>query len=136
MFNYPAIFNPNNAHPYRHLVGKVLDPTFDVFDNFFEDFGRHFGSAVYQDEDGNGVYELEVPGFNKDNLKCELSNGVLTIQGSREVKDKNYAGKSQILKRLEVGGEAQDVAAEVRDGILKVVVTYTKPVPGKVVEVK
>ena len=76
-----------------------------------------------------------MPGFNKDNLKVELSNGVLTIQGSREVKDKNYAGKSQIIKRLEVG-EAQDVAAEVRDGILKIVLTYQKPVPGKVVEVK
>lgn len=130
MFNLPAIFNPER----RSLV-KLFDPTFDVFDNFFEDFGRHFGNAVYQDENGNGVYELEVPGFNKDNLKCELSNGVLTIQGSREVKDKNYAGKSQILKTLEVG-EAQDVAAEVRDGILKVIVTYTKPGPGKVVEVK
>ena len=129
MFNLPAIFNPE-----RRSLGKLLDPI-DVFDGFFEDFGRHFGNAAYQNEDGNGVYELEVPGFNKDNLKVELSNGVLTIQGSREVKDKNYAGKSQILKRLEVG-EAQDVAAEVRDGILKIVLTYQKPVPGKVVEVK
>lgn len=132
MFNLPAIFSNR-----RSLTEKVLDPTFDVLENFFEDFKANFGSITYTDSEGNGVYEVEVPGFNKDNLRVELSNGLLTIQGSREVKDKNYAGKSNILKRLEVG-EAENVEAEVKDGILKIVLKYPKPAPEvkKVVEVK
>jgi HSP20 family molecular chaperone IbpA len=132
MFNLPAIFNPKRS------LERVFDPTFDIFDNLFDDIKTTFGGAMtYVDQDGNGVYMVEVPGFNKDNLKVELSEGIMTIQGSRELKDKNYVGKSNLFKRLQVG-DVENVEAEVKDGILKIVLKYSKPEPkeSKVVEVK
>jgi HSP20 family protein len=107
-----------------------------LFDRLFDDFDRFFGTNCYTDESGDCIYQLEVPGYNKDNINVELSDGVLTIKGDREVKDKNYVGHSKIHKRLSVGGDVSDAEANVQDGILTIRLKYPEPAPGKQIEVK
>lgn len=73
-----------------------------LFDEFFPRFGRTevepFGGwippvDIYETPE-KVVIEAEVPGVEKDNIKIEYSNGVLTIKGERklekEVKEEDY----------------------------------------------
>jgi len=119
----------SNLLPVKKQKGTLsrlfdLDSSF-LFDRISEDFDRFFGTNCYADEDGNTVYQLEVPGFNKDNLKVDIADGVLTISGDRQVQTKNYAGQSRIFKRLSVG-EIEDAEATVTDGILTLKLKYPK----------
>jgi HSP20 family molecular chaperone IbpA len=100
--------------------GSLFD--WDPFENLFSDFHSLFEDAVtYQDDDKNIVVELEVPGFNKDNLSVELAGGNLTIRGTREVKTECYVGRKEINKSYRVG-DFQDATAQVVDGILRVTI--------------
>jgi len=108
------------------LFNRFLDPDLDPFENLSEQFDRFFGNCCHTDEDGNVIYQVEVPGFNKNNLKVEVADGILTISGEREVKDKYYAGQSKFHKRLTVG-EIEDADANVTDGILTLTLKYPKP---------
>lgn len=100
--------------------GSIFD--WDPFESLRHNFFDMFDDAVtYLDDDKNLVVELEVPGFNKDNIDIELSNGVLSINGKREVKTECYVGRKEISRRYTVG-DFQDATATVNDGILKVVI--------------
>lgn len=57
-------------------------------------------------------YELDVPGFNKDTLKIELSNNRLTIKGK--------SNDREIDAVYSVGQKVKDVKAKVKDGILTI----------------
>ena len=85
-----------------------------------------FGDAKYLD--GNTlVYEIEVPGFNKDNIKMELSNGILCVKGERDVGE-NHAGKKYLEKTLDIGDiSSESLSAEVVDGILYVKIGLPEP---------
>lgn len=119
----------------RDRVPSLFDDKF-VLENLFDDFDRIFGTNVFTNESGDAVYQLEVPGFNKDNLEVEISDGVLTIKGDRKVKDKNYVGQSSMYKRLTVGSDVEDASAKITDGILTVTLKRAKTEPGKKIEVE
>jgi HSP20 family protein len=115
MDNLPTIFNRSGFMPslFRN----------DFMDSFFEDFNRMFDSCCYETDEGACIYELEVPGFNKDNLDVEISKGVLTISGEREVSGDSYAGKRKVFKQLQIGEIDEDeVEAQIADGILRLTV--------------
>ena len=116
---------------------RGIDSLFDwnPFESLKLDFFDMFEDAVtYFDDEKNVVVELEVPGFNKDNIEIELSGGVLNIKGEREVKTECYVGRKSINKRYSIG-EYTDATATVNDGILKVVIT-TPSEEKKSIEVK
>lgn len=102
-----------------------------LFDSFFENslrdsFDHVFGDTKYVDSDGNAVIEIEVPGFNQENLNVEIADGILTLSGKREYgDDQSHAGQSQIARRMTVGN-VEDVKAEIKDGILKLVLMYPR----------
>ena len=83
-----------------------------------------FGDVKYFDSEKNLVYEIDVAGFNKDNLKVKLNNGILNITGDRDDHSHKQAGKKSIHKRLNVG-EVEKIEAKAKDGILYV--TLTRP---------
>lgn len=111
--------------------GGLMPSIWDRFDSFFDEalrdtFNDIFGDTHYKDADGNTVLLIEVPGFNKENLKVEVANGVMTIEGDRSIGEGEvHAGNATISRRMTVG-EVQDVKAEIKDGILKVVLNYPR----------
>jgi len=121
---------------------KRMDHWFDTnfFDNpfgsLFSDFQTVFNDGVvtYLDDDKNYVIELEVPGFNKDNIAVELAGGILTVSGKREVKTECFVGCKEINKRYTVG-DFQDATAAVENGILRITIK-TPTAETKKVEVK
>lgn len=86
-------------------------PIADWSDDFFNLKSSLFNTdtSYTVDEKGQNVLQIEVPGFNKENLKVEISNGVLTIQGETE--------NRKVFKQYTMG-IVQDVKASIKDGIL------------------
>ena len=127
----------------------------DVFEDLFGDlsrefrgidrrlYGRHAEREMLTDvREHEDSYELEIdlPGFKKDQLQIELTDGTLTITASkgldkdekdhkgRLIRQERYAG---VLRRSFYVGEEitpEDVTAKFEDGVLKLTVPKKQPV--------
>ncbi len=118
----------------------------NLFDDFFEDLNRPMrallparaaasrSSVMSTDvREKDGAYELDIdlPGYKKEDVKCELKDGYLTVSAVRksEADDKDAAGKFLRRERFYGScsrsfyvGEAvdqNDIKARFEDGILK-----------------
>lgn len=119
-----------------------------VFDEFFKDFwseGGTSGSAsfvpstnVWEDDDKFNI-ELSAPGFNKEDIKVEVEENVLTIAGEHKTEaektEKTYTRKEfsfGSFKRsftLPETVNAENINAKYENGILRM------ELPKKTVEV-
>ena len=76
------------------------DNLFDTFDNFTRNFFRSNNANLpafrtdIRETDGGYVLEAELPGFNKEDIRLDLKDGILTISAEHsESKDeKNEQG--------------------------------------------
>ena len=120
----------------------------NLFDEFFNDpfemnmllprgrdplYGKHSKNLMKTDvRETEGSYELDIdlPGFKKDDLNIDLSNGYLTIQASkgldkdeqdkdgRYIRRERYAGS--MSRSFYVGDvKPEEVSAKFEDGILR-----------------
>ena len=80
-----------------------LIPRKYYLDDFFDDFVSSKENAMMKcdiyEKDGKFNIEVDVPGFNKENINIECKDGYLTIEAVREVEensnDKNYIRKER-----------------------------------------
>lgn len=100
--------------------GNPLENVDSIFDHLWGSFDEIFGDARYVNDKGCMVYEIECPGFNKDNLAVEIADGILTVKGERG----EGSRKQEIFKRMSVGS-SEEVQAEIKDGILYL--TFVEP---------
>ena len=79
-----------------------LIPRKYYLDDFFDDFvSSKDGSVMKCDiyEKGGKVHiELDVPGFNKEDVKVDLDDGILTIAASKH-EDKEEKEKRKLLSK-------------------------------------
>ena len=104
-------------------------------DDFFDDFvpmpkmpKNEMKCDIY--ENGGRVHiELDVPGFNKDDVKVDLDDGILTIVASKhedkEEKEKNYYRKERsygsFKRQFNVGNvKENEIDAKFNNGVLKI----------------
>ena len=108
---------------------------FDLFDEMFNDpfFTRGENKLMRTDiKEKNDHYELEVdlPGYEKENIKIELSDGYLTIHASMnksvdDEKDSKYVHKERYVgnssRSFYVGDNVKekDIKATFKNGTLK-----------------
>lgn len=108
---------------------------FDLFDEMFNDpfFTRGENKLMRTDiKEKNDHYELEVdlPGYEKENIKIELSDGYLTIHASMnksvdDEKDSKYVHKERYVgnssRSFYVGDNVkeEDIKATFKNGTLK-----------------
>lgn len=108
----------------------------DVFDNMFNDSffkgTNNYMRTDVKEINNNYVLEMELPGFNKDNISVELHEGYLTITGNKssnvDEKDNNgniirqerYSGSCS--RSFYVGDEVkqEDIKASYNNGELKI----------------
>lgn len=107
------MFWPAASDERKRFLEKY-DEMDSVFGNLLGDFSVAFGDCQYQNKDGDLIREIDCPGFNKENLKIELSDGIVSIKGER--KDGEGVDR-KIYKRYRVG-TYEIVDAEIKDGIL------------------
>lgn len=112
----------------------------DLFDDLFPSPRRHGMKCDIYEKDGNYHIEMDVPGFDKNDIAIECNNGYLTITAEKkdEINDegKNYIRRERRCGRYErsfyVGDvDANDIEAEFKDGLLKIVVPKKAEVVNK-----
>lgn len=77
----------------------------------------------------DGAYLImEVPGFNKSNLKVEMENGYLFVEGARTYKLNGEEVTRNVSKKFQVGDgyNAESCEATIEDGLLTVYVPNMK----------
>ncbi|MEJ2158323.1 MAG: Hsp20/alpha crystallin family protein [Desulfobacteraceae bacterium] len=112
-----------------------------LFDDFFYPSSRRSDDKslwnwnpavdIYEDDD-NIVVKAEIPGMDKESIDVDVKDRVLTIKGERsenhEVKEERYYRKESSYGRFEraftlpADVKTDEIKAEYKDGILKVMV--------------
>jgi HSP20 family protein len=101
---------------------------------FGEAFGLSKSSKIVEEnyeinQTKDGVYLFfEAPGFNKTNLKVEMEDGMITINGKRTYEINKQEKVKTISKKFTVGTEydAESIEATIEDGLLTVFVPNFK----------
>ncbi len=108
------------------------------FDNFLDDFfvtDKDFSktSCDIYEEDGKYHVEMDLPGYKKEDVSVDCTEGYLTIEANKssetKEKKKNYLRQERtfgkIQRKFYVGNiNTADIKAEFRDGVLNVVVPH------------
>ena len=128
--------------------------SFDLFDNFFgdDDFftkkEHHLMKTDIKEKKDKYVIEMDLPGYEKENINLELNNGYLEISAKVE-KNEEDNDEEKFIRRERFFGECsrsfyvgddikeEDINAEFKNGILKVEVpkketVETAPVTKKI----
>ena len=127
MMYMPSIFGEN-----------LMNDWFADFDNAFFDrkpvapkAPRAFMKADIRELESGYEVDIDLPGFKKEDIKLELSNGSLSIAASKEEKkeEKEESGKlirqerytGSMERRFYVGKDIteEDIKARFEDGVLK-----------------
>lgn len=111
-----------------------LLPNKFYLDNFFDDFIKDDKNLemmkcdIYED-DGKYHVEMDVPGFDKNDISVECEDGYLTIEAEKksesEEKNKKYIRKERtygkVKRQFYVGNvDEENVKAEFKNGVLKI----------------
>tara|TARA_Y100001947_G_scaffold127302_1_gene112271 strand:- start:1724 stop:2140 length:417 start_codon:yes stop_codon:yes gene_type:complete len=109
----------------------------DIFNRFFEmeDFnGGHPFYNIKRINDNKYVLEMALAGYKKSEVKVEVTDGVLSIQGSSSFTDKEAQAyihrgisKRSFAKRLQLSEYVECTGAKLEDGMLKVDLEYNPP---------
>lgn len=123
---------------------------FDLFDNFFgnDDFFAKKESLMKTDikeTDSKYIIEMDLPGFDKENINLELNNGYLAISAKQEREEKDEENTKYVCKErfygecsrsFYVGDDIteEDIDAEFKNGIL--IVNVPKKIEPEEKEIK
>jgi HSP20 family molecular chaperone IbpA len=87
---------------------------------------------VYE-KDGNYNIDMDIPGFNKNDIKIECEDGLLTISAEKKIDNKEEDKDKRFIRRERVFGKVSrsftfndidesKINAEFKDGTLKVII--------------
>jgi len=117
----------------------------DIFDNFMTTNRNEMRCDIYEKE-GNYHIELDVPGYNKNDITIEVKDGYLTITAEKSneenTEEKNYIKRERVYGKYQrsfyLGNlDSENIDAEFVDGTLKIVVPKKEIVENKkVIEIK
>ena len=117
----------------------------DTFDSIFDSWSKAQSFPFYNVvKYGKGKYGLELglAGFNKKNISVEYKDGVLTVSGQVEDKEKEYVEKGlafrKFFKQFSLRNDVVVDEAEMEDGVLTVKFGVNEPeeIPAQKVKVK
>lgn len=121
--------------------------TFEEFDRILDDFWHGSGLPsgfqmpsvdIYSEDDKHMVVEMHAPGYTEEDITINVRNGVLEIKGETSSKQEDGKKKRNYLMResrssfarrvvLPKGANADNIAAELDKGILKITVPVERP---------
>ncbi len=121
-------------------------------DDFFDDFapmprmGKFDMKCDIYEKGGNVHIELDVPGYNKDEIKLDVDDGILTIEATKneekEDEGKNYYRKERVYgtfkRQFNVGNiDESKIEAKFNNGVLKITLPKeVKKESKKLIEIK
>ncbi len=135
-------------------LGWALHDLRDEFERVFRDFespfdpdGRTWSPAIdIADKDDKLVLTAELPGMQKSDVKIDLQDNVLTIEGEKRYKNEenkaNYYrcerayGKFSRSFTLPLKIDTAAVTAEFKDGVLTITMPKTEDAKPRQIEIK
>lgn len=134
------------------MINMDLMPRKFYLDDIFDDFissrkDQHMKCDIYE-KGGDYHIEMDIPGFNKDEISVETKDGYLTITAEKKSevneddKEKNYIRRERSYGKYErsfyLGDLDEDkIDATFENGMLKLVVPKKEEVDSKkVIEIK
>lgn len=137
--------------PFRELeamtnrLNRLFDPSITRHDDP-DDFGGWAPAIDVEETDREYRIKADLPEVMKNDVKVNIENGVLTIEGERkqekEEKNKKFhrveRAYGKFVRRLALPTEvdAQKVAAEFKDGVLNVRLPKAETVKPRAIAVK
>lgn len=114
-------------------------PTFnDVFDDLFHDSFMNYSNVDIMrtdisESDGNYLFNMELPGFKKEDIKMELKDGYLLVTAHRDVNNEEKDNEGHVIRRERYQGscsrnfyigdiDESDIKASFDNGELKITV--------------
>jgi len=140
----------------KHYHNKNRFPHFDLFDNsaLLENFWPASGAAqsagwypamdVSETETEYKVH-LEAPGVEKDDIKAELNEGVLTITGEKKSETKDDSDNRHIVERsygkftrkLRFNDvDSEKISATFKNGVLEVTLSKVEAAKPKLIDIE
>ncbi len=126
-------WNPRREMPTLHYrMNRLFDDPFFRIGRMADDdsMGMWNPAVDLYEKDDRFVIKAELPGVDKNDIKIDLKDRVLTLSGERtydnEVKEENYYrkersyGKFQRAFRLPADVDSDKIKAEFKDGVLQV----------------
>lgn len=112
----------------------------DIFDDFDSDNKLMNMNCDIYEKEGKYNVVLDVPGFDKKDIKINVEDGYLTIEGTKSKEDseegKRYIKRERVygsFKRQFYIGDVnhEDIKAEFKDGMLKITVPKQEQINNK-----
>jgi HSP20 family protein len=143
--NGGALTRPEAYFPFGTLFGGG---PFNMMKRFSEEMDRMFGNSIppaeaelwappleVEQKEGKFIVTAELPGLAKEDVKVEVLEDALVIEGERKrvkeekeegfYRSERYYGKFYRSIPLPKGAKPEEIKAELNNGILEVVI----PVP-------
>lgn len=124
-----------NAIQNGRFIPRTYSDLLDNFlkDSFFESRNGNFLPSVDIAEDEKGYYlNLTLPGVNKEEVKIELNEGILSVSGEKKFQKEENGKKYHTIEssygafkrsfKLPEDANAEAIEAEYKDGILNITV--------------
>lgn len=134
------------------LVPRNNNLGFSLFDNMFDDMFRdpfftNSGSTTklkktdIQEKDNNYILDMDLPGYDKSDIKAQLKDGYLTITAQKDSSNDEKDEKGNYIRRERYCGKCsrsfyvgdsikeEDIKASFNNGILRL--TFPKEVVRK-----
>ena len=128
------------------MLPSVFD---DVFGDVFEKKECQLMKTDIKEVDGNYVLDIDVPGYDKKDIKLELEHGYLTVTAKQIKLDSEENKKEKYIRRERFYGKSsrtfyvgdnvseEDIKASYKNGILSVIVPkMSKVETKKVIEIE
>ncbi|KAI8611693.1 HSP20-like chaperone [Chytriomyces sp. MP71] len=123
------------THPYRSLMQEMMLP-FRTGGSLLSD--AQFKAHLDMQETADAfVVTVDVPGFEKNDIKVSLKDDLLTVSGARETKKDEIQGDMHIVERrrgsfnrsvrFPMSVKTEKIAATMNDGVLEVTVLKKEP---------
>ena len=117
-----------------------------VFNDFFDlDVTEKGNCDIYQ-KDGNFHLEMDLPGYHKEDIHLETNKGSIIVSARKEEKKEEKEGKRYIRRERTFGKversfyigdiDEDNISAEFKDGILKVVIPTKTESEKKAIDIK
>lgn len=126
----------------RTSVGELSE----LFNSFFDDTPSYWTPRADLMEDGNAYHlRVEVPGFEKSDIKVEFEDGILSVSGER--KDEKLQDDSrtyfseirhgQFLRRVKFPAmiESDKIKANYKDGMLTLEIPKSEKVKATTIQI-
>ncbi len=124
-----------NATPNGRFIPRTYSDLLDSFikDSFFESrTGNFLPSADIAEDEKSYFVNLVLPGVNKEEVKVELNEGILTVSGERKFQKEENGKKYHTVEssygtfkrsfKLPENANAESIEAEYKYGILNITI--------------